>query len=220
MKSAIVPVKDLSRAKERLSPVLSQGDRTRIAYIMLEDVLTALRGSKLLTNLFVVTVDELAMELARSLGIEVIREAKQESESGSIDYSSNVCRELGAECVLVIPGDVPLITPDDVDYILEREKPYPSAILVPARDWLGTNAILRRPPDVFPSRFGYDSFRKHIDEAKKIGIEFDIYHMPRIALDIDEPKDLTLFLSQKSDTKTYIEIGEMGKVRQTRSSIT
>jgi len=219
MKIAIVPVKDLSRAKERLSPVLSQSDRTRIAYIMLEDVLTALRGSKLLTKLFVVTVDELAMELAGSLGIEAIRETKQESESSSIDHSSNVCKELGAECVLVIPGDVPLITPEDVDYILEREKPYPSAILVPARDWLGTNAILRRPPDVFPSRFGYDSFRKHIDEAKKIGIEFDIFHMPRIALDIDEPKDLTLFLSQKNGTKTYIEIGKMGKVRQAYKSV-
>jgi 2-phospho-L-lactate guanylyltransferase len=219
MRIAIVPVKDLSLAKERLSPVLSQTDRTRIAYLMLGDVLTALRGSKLLTKLFVVTLDGLARELARSFGVDVIRETKQESESSSIDYSSNVCKEIGAESVLVIPGDVPLITPEDVDYILERERPCPSAILVPARDWLGTNAILRRPPDVFPSRFGYDSFKKHIDEAKKRGIEFDIYHMPRIALDIDEPKDLTLFSSQKSDTKTYIEIGKMGRVRQAYKSV-
>ncbi len=220
MRIAIVPVKDLSRAKERLSPVLSQSDRTKLAYTMLDDVLTALRGSKLLTKLFVVTSDGLATELARSLDIEVIREAKQESESISIDFSSNVCKDLGAGSVFVIPGDVPLIRPEDVDYILEREKPHPSAILVPARDGLGTNAILRRPPDAFPSRFGYDSFNKHIEEAKKRGIEFDIYHMPRIALDIDEPKDLTLFLSQKSDTKTYIELGKMKYEPKARTSIT
>jgi 2-phospho-L-lactate/phosphoenolpyruvate guanylyltransferase len=214
MRIAIVPVKDMSRAKERLSPVLSQSDRTKLANIMLEDVLTAVKGSKLLTKLFVVTSDGLAIDLASSLDIEFIREAKQESESSSIDYSSNVCKDLGAGSVLVIPGDVPLIRPEDVDYILEREKPRPSAILVPARDGLGTNAILRRPPDAFPSRFGYDSFNKHIEEAKKRGIEFDIYHLPRIALDIDEPKDLTLFLSQKSDTKTYIELGKIGNVEQ------
>jgi 2-phospho-L-lactate guanylyltransferase len=220
MRIAIVPVKDLSRAKERLSPVLSQSDRTRLANIMLEDVLTAVKGSKLLTKLFVVTSDVLAIDLASSLDIEVIREAKQESESSSIDYSSKVCKELGAGSVLVIPGDVPLIRPGDIDYILEREKPHPSAILVPARDGLGTNAILRRPPDAFPSKFGYDSFNKHIEEAKKRGIEFDIYHLPRIALDIDEPKDLTLFLSQKSDTKTYIELGKMKYEPKARTSIT
>lgn len=214
MRIGIVPVKDLSRAKERLSPVLSQSDRTRLAYLMLEDVLSALKGSKLLTKLFMVTSDGLATKLAASLDIEVIKEAKQESESSSIDYSSKVCMGLGAESVLVIPGDVPLIRPEDVDYILEREKPYASAILVPARDGLGTNAILRRPPDAFPSRFGYDSFKKHIAEAKSRGIQFDIYHMPRIALDIDEPKDLTLFLAQKSDTKTHVELAKIGNVEQ------
>lgn len=220
MRIAIVPVKDLSRAKERLSPVLSQSDRTNLAYLMLEDVLAALKGSKLLTKIFMVTSDGLATELASSLGIEVIKEAKQESESSSIDHSSKVCKGLGASSVLVIPGDVPLIRPEDVDYILEREKPYPSAILVPARDWLGTNAMLKRPADAFPSRFGYDSFNKHIAEAKKRGIQFDIYHIPRIALDIDEPKDLTLFLAQKSDTKTYIELARMGYEQQARRSTT
>ena len=220
MRIAIVPVKDLSRAKERLSPVLSQSDRTKLANIMLEDVLTAVKGSKLLTKLFVVTSDGLAIDLASSLDIEVIKEAKQESESSSIDYSSNVCKDLGAGSVLVIPGDVPLIRPEDVDYILEREKPRPSAILVPARDGLGTNAILRRPPDAFPSRFGYDSFNKHIEEAKKRGIEFDIYHLPRIALDIDEPKDLNLFLAEKSDTRTYDELRRMKHIQQPQRSIT
>lgn len=214
MRIAIVPVKDLSRAKERLSPVLSQSDRTNLAYLMLEDVLAALKGSRLLTKLFMVTSDGPATELAASLDVEVIKEAKQESESSSIDYSSKICKELGADSVLVVPGDVPLIRPEDVDYILERERPYSSAILVPARDGLGTNAILRRPPDAFPSRFGYDSFNKHVAEAKKRGIQFDVYHMPRIALDIDEPKDLSLFLAQKSDTKTYVELAKIGKVEQ------
>lgn len=220
MRIAIVPVKDLSRAKERLSDLLSQADRTKLAFAMLEDVLAALKGSKLLTRIFMVTSDGLAAQLAERLDVEVIREVTQESESASIDHASNVCKALGARSTLVIPGDVPLITPEDIDHILEREKPYPSAILVPASDGLGTNAILRRPPDAFPSRFGDDSFNKHVNEAKKSGIEFDSFYMPRIGLDIDEPKDLKLFLSEKSNTKTYSELSKMKYLRQARRSIT
>ncbi len=213
MRFALVPVKDLSKAKERLSPILSQSERTDLAYAMLEDVLIALRGSRLLDRILVVTLDENAIKLAEGLDIEVIKETKQNGESESVDRASIICKEMGAESVLVIPGDAPLITPGDVDFILEKEKPYHSIILVPARDELGTNAILRKPPDVIPSRFGYDSFKKHIEEARKRNIPYEIYKLPRIALDIDEPEDLSLFASQKSETITYRELLRIGYIK-------
>ncbi|MGH7802108.1 MAG: 2-phospho-L-lactate guanylyltransferase [Thermodesulfobacteriota bacterium] len=213
MRFALVPVKDLSKAKERLSPLLSQSERTDLAFAMLEDVLIALRGSKLLDRILVVTLDENAIKLAVSLDIEVIKETKQNGESESVDWASIICKEMGAESVLVIPGDAPLITPEDVDFILEKEKPYHSVILVPARDELGTNAILRKPPDVIPSRFGYDSFKKHIEGARKRNIPYEIYKLPRVALDIDEPEDLSLFASQKSPTKTYSELLRIGYIK-------
>ncbi len=213
MRFALVPVKDLSKAKERLSPILSQSERTDLAYAMLEDVLIALRGSRLLDRILVVTLDENAIKLAESLDIEVIKETKQNGESESVDWASIICKEMGAESVLVIPGDAPLITAEDVDFILEKEKPLHSVILVPARDELGTNAILRKPPDVIPSRFGYDSFKKHIEEARKRNIPYEIHKLPRAALDIDEPEDLSLFASQKSPTKTYRELEKIGYVK-------
>ncbi|MGH7908589.1 MAG: 2-phospho-L-lactate guanylyltransferase [Thermodesulfobacteriota bacterium] len=213
MRFALVPVKDLSKAKERLSPILSQSERTDLAYAMLEDVLIALRGSKLLDRILVVTLDENAIKLAESLDIEVIKETKQNGESESVDRASIICKEMGAESVLVIPGDAPLITPEDVDFILEKEKPLHSVILVPARDELGTNAILRKPPDVIPSRFGYDSFKKHIEEARERNIPYEIHKLPRVALDIDEPEDLSLFASQKSPSKTYRELERIGYIK-------
>ena len=210
MRFALVPIKDLSKAKERLYPILSQSERTDLAYAMLEDVLIALRGSRLLDRILVVTLDENAVKLAESLDIEVIKETKQNGESESVDWASIICKEMGAESVLVIPGDAPLITPEDVDFILEKEKPYHSVILVPARDELGTNAILRKPPDVIPSRFGYDSFKKHIEEARRRNIPYEIHKLPRVALDLDEPEDLSLFASQKSETTTYRKLIRIG----------
>ncbi len=203
MKFAIVPVKDLSRAKERLSSLLPQEVRTALAYAMLEDVLTAVSGSKLLDRKFVITMDKNAIKIAERLGIEIIEETEQKGESDSVDHASRICKDMGAESVLVIPGDAPLITTEDIDFILKKEQDPPSAVLVPARDLMGTNAILRKPPDAFPSRFGHDSFRKHIDEADRRNVRIETYENARIALDIDHPDDLREFASQKSDTRTY-----------------
>ncbi len=213
MKFALIPVKDLSRAKERLSSILSQPERTALAYAMLEDVLRAMKGSSFLDRIFVVTLDENAIELAKSMDVEIIREIKQEGESASVDYASKICKNMGAQSVLVIPGDAPLITYEDVDFILEKEKPYTSVILVPARDEMGTNAILRKPPDVIPSRFGYDSFKKHINELRKKNIPYEVYNLPRIALDIDEPTDLVLFSSIRSYTRAYEELIKIGYIK-------
>lgn len=217
MRFALVPIKDPSKAKERLSSILPQRDRTALAYAMIEDVLTALKGSKLLDRLFVATSDEAAGELALSLGAEVIKEKKQEGESRSVDSASLLCKDMGAKSVLVIPGDAPLVSSRDVDFILEKEKPYPSVILVPSRDEMGTNAILRTPPDAIPSRFGYDSFTKHISEAKERSLPYEIYKIPGVALDIDEPDDLALFISSESHTKTYGELIRIGFIQRKSS---
>jgi len=214
MKFVIVPVKDLSKAKERLSSLLPQHERTALAYAMLEDVLSALKESKLADRKFIVTLDAKAIKMASAMGIEIIEETEQNGESASVDYASQISIDMGATSMLVIPGDAPLITSDDIDFILEREKDTPSIIFVPARDELGTNAILRNPPDAIPSMFGHDSYRKHMNEADKNNIPYDSYDNHRIGLDIDSPEDLKEFVSQKNDTKTYFELERLNIIEK------
>jgi 2-phospho-L-lactate guanylyltransferase len=218
MKFVIVPVKDLSKAKERLSSLLPQHQRTAIAYAMLEDVLTALKGSKLADRKFIVTLDSKAIEIAEGLGIEVMYETEQNGESASVDYASQIAKEMGATSVLVIPGDAPLITTDDIDFVLEREKGTPSIIFVPARDKLGTNAILRKPPDAIPSMFGHDSYKKHMAESENNNIPYESYDNPRIGLDIDRPEDLLELVSKRSDTKTYCELERLNIIEKIREA--
>ncbi len=212
MTFGIVPVKDLSKAKERLSSVLPQKHRTTLAYAMLEDVLTALKSSKLLDRIFIVTLDSHAIEIAKSMEIGIILETEQNGESSSVDFAAEKCKEMGADSILVIPGDTPLIRSEDIDFILEKEAKLssPVVIMVPARDEMGTNAILRKPPDIIASRFGQDSYKKHINEANIKNIPYKAFKNPRIALDIDQPEDLEEFVSQKSDTKTYKELINLG----------
>ena len=75
--------------------------------------------------------------------------------------------------------------------------------MVPSRNGMGTNALLRNPPDVFPSRFGHDSFAAHIREAMTAGARLRIIANPRIALDLDDPDDIDRFLAQPAAGETY-----------------
>jgi 2-phospho-L-lactate/phosphoenolpyruvate guanylyltransferase len=54
-----------------------------------------------------------------------------------------------------------------------------------------------------PLRFGDNSFFPHLDAAKAHGIEPEVVHLPRIALDIDTPEDLALFVRTPSQTRAY-----------------
>lgn len=218
MKFVIVPVKDLSKAKDRLSSLLPQEQRTDLAYAMLEDVLSALKGSKLADRKLIVTLDTKAIEIANALGIEVILENEQNGESASVDYASQIAKDMGATSVLIIPGDAPLITSDDIDFVLKKEKDEPSIVFVPARDEYGTNAILRKPPDAIPSMFGDDSFNKHKRLAEIENIPYESYENSRIGLDIDRPEDLLELLSHKCDIKTFRELQRLNIVEKLRES--
>jgi 2-phospho-L-lactate guanylyltransferase (CobY/MobA/RfbA family) len=55
---------------------------------------------------------------------------------------------------------------------------------------VGTNALLRTPPDAIPVRFGPNSFSLHLQEAREKKIPYEVYHLPGVAFDIDTPEDL------------------------------
>ena len=214
MNFVLIPVKNLKFANERLASVLSQEQRTALAYAMLEDVFDSVAKTSLADKVAVVTLDKKAMLMADRYGFVIIDEKVQESESSSVDYALGVCKDLGAESVLVIPGDAPLITAGDIDFLLEKVKDHPHVILVPAGDKLGTNAILRKPPDVLQSMFGHDSFRKHMEQADDKNVPYEIYEVENIALDIDEPRDIEVLKKHGQHTLAYRELVRQGFIKE------
>lgn len=218
MNFVIVPVKQLSSAKERLAFLLSPIERRSLALAMLEDVVTVLCSSRKLDGVVVISNDPIVWEMAKNLGALVIEELLQEGENVSVEQATKICMNWGASSVLVVPSDIPLITLADVDFLIEKSKNddqenhsyTPRVILVPSLDHKGTNALLRRPPDIIPTHFGYNSFQAHIAEAEKQQIPYKIWILPRIALDIDSPEDLRLFLSTENQTQAYQELIRMG----------
>ena len=210
MKVVLLPVKDLPNAKQRLAPVLSADERRLLTRTMLRDVGSALSACRLADRIVVVGRDPWILQFASERKWDVIAEAEQTSESESVDRASLLLRQQGASLVLRLPGDIPLVRAADIDSLLDIPLGLRSALLVPSRDGTGTNALLRVPPDIFPSRFGRNSFQLHHDEAHRAGATLDIVHNPRISLDLDELSDLVLFLERGQETETFRVIQQMG----------
>jgi 2-phospho-L-lactate guanylyltransferase len=188
---------------------MTQEERTRLAWAMLENIFSAATGAGNVDRIVVVTLYPAAIELAEKYGMEVIIETAQISESASVDFGSREAMKRGAESVLRLPIDLPLITSADIEAILDHDRPAPSTVIVPSRDGTGTNAILRRPPDLFPSHFGPHSLTKHIKEAEQVQARCEIVNLPRIALDIDDPADVTALMDQGAGTPIYQLLAEM-----------
>src|SRR5215470_11425657 len=203
MRALLLPIKDLRNAKQRLAGVLSPELRFGLAQAMLADTMRAVRGIRCADKVFVVTNYEPAAEVARQNGWQLIREDEQTSESASVDVASLVCQERGVTSLLRLPLDLPLVRSADIDALLQTPCATPGMIIVPSRDGTGTNALLRTPPTLFPSRFGTGSFAKHTAEARRLNAHIVMHRNPLLEMDVDDESDLRMVLGQDlSGTET------------------
>ena len=201
---AVVPIKDTSDAKRRLATVLCAARRQQLALAMFEDVLATLTGVRELAGIVAVTVDPAAAAIAARYGARVSNAGAREGHTGAVAAAA---RELAAEAMLTLPGDIPLVEADDIRQLIDVHRHATGRgarafTIVPAWDERGSNAILCSPAAAVPLRFGADSFLPHLAAARRCAIEPTVARMPRIALDIDTPDDLALFLATPSPTRT------------------
>jgi 2-phospho-L-lactate guanylyltransferase len=198
---AVVPVKGGAGAKQRLGDAVAPDLRRRLALAMAEDVLAALAAAPGLRGIMVVTADAAARALAERYGTQVLTEGAEAGQTGAVAAAARTLAREGRGAMLTIPGDVPLITPEEVARILAAHDRVPDFVIAPAHDERGSNAILCAPPEAVPLTFGNDSFRPHLAAARRAGLEPKILHLPGIGLDIDNPADLAAFLKIPSRTR-------------------
>jgi 2-phospho-L-lactate/phosphoenolpyruvate guanylyltransferase len=194
MRALLLPVKDLRNAKQRLVGILSPEERFALAHAMLADTVRAIGGVQRADKIFVVTNYEPAMQAARENGWRILGEARQISESVSVDDASHRIESQGFSSVLRIPLDLPLIQSRDIDELLAIDCSAPAMVIVPSRDGTGTNAILRTPPTLFPSHFGSGSFAKHCAEADTARAHTHRRRNAHLEIDVDDESDLHALL--------------------------
>ncbi len=204
----LIPVKNLTNAKQRLADVLDQRVRTELAHAMLIDVLQAVSkyGRE---EVSLVTNDPFALEQAANCGFSVIPDMANTSETDAIEMATRLCISRGLPRTLVIPGDIPLLEAEDLTTIFDHASASGS-VLVPSADKRGTNAVLRAPAALFRLRFGDDSFQPHLQSAIATDTSCVVLSLPRIALDIDNADDLRSLAACPGDKRAQVLARKLG----------
>lgn len=187
---AIVPVKPLRRGKSRLAEVLTQEERKDLNCNLLAHTVDTLAAIPDIEHVLVVSRDPEALALAREHGARTVQENGASGLNIALAKATIVAKNYTTRGVLIVPADLPLITPEDVHAILERVKDPPVVVVAPDQRREGTNALLICPVGLIDYNFGPKSFERHCELAVQAGARLEICELPSLALDVDLPEDL------------------------------
>jgi 2-phospho-L-lactate guanylyltransferase len=214
---AIVPVKDLPQAKSRLHPALAPDQRQNLVRDMLTRVIRTLRACRIapcsagsatpcaeavawavnapqatLHEIWVVSRDPDVLDLAAHLGARPLNETGYTLNT-ALEQARSAARAAGADAVLVIPADVPLVSCADITALAGALADGADLVIAPDDAEQGTNALGVWLSTDFRFRFGANSFRLHCADAAWNELIVTVHRSPTLALDVDTPTNLARY---------------------------
>ena len=123
---------------------------------------------------------------------------------------ADALRDAGATELCTVLSDIPMVTARDIDEVFAALKPGRGAVLVPSRDFTGTNIIARSPAGVIPTLFGRMSLVKHLDECRRANVPCEIIRQTGPALDLDLLADLIEFVRSAGPSNTLNQLARLG----------
>lgn len=159
---------------------------------MLEDVLRAVRATRLRWRVVVATDSRAIARLARSRGAGALL-LRARGARATATAALRAAQDAGCRQVLVLPADLPLARAADLRRVIAAGE-RADVVAVPDRRRSGTNSLLLRPPLAIAPRFGRDSFASHLAAARARGLRARSLAPTTLRLDVDTPEDLALLL--------------------------
>ena len=180
---ALVPVRDPGRGKTRLSSVLGRDARAALTGAMLADVVAALHGAGL-DRIVVLAGGPAASSAATALGVDVLLDPPGDQGLNAALMAAS--RRIRASSSIVVPADLPLLTPDDVTQLAATA----GEVVVAATQDGGTGGLLRRPAWVIDPIYGGRSAARHLLAARQAGYSAERADIAGFAIDVDDADDL------------------------------
>jgi 2-phospho-L-lactate guanylyltransferase len=215
---AVVPVKALHLAKQRLGRAYAPGLRCALARAMLEDVLDTLNRVSGIAGIAVVTADREVARIAGERKAAVFAEEIAGDLNAAILGAARRLARDGRAGMLVLASDLPAITVQEVESLLALHRRNGGLTIVPDRDGRGTNAMLMTPPGAMATAFGEDSFARHLRSARAAGITARALPLSGMGLDLDHPEDVAEFARKPSSTRTWRYLAACGLTRSRQSA--
>jgi 2-phospho-L-lactate/phosphoenolpyruvate guanylyltransferase len=203
----VVPVKSPKRAKQRLEPVMSEAERTRLAVMMARDVFQVVAP---LTDVgrFVVSDDPDVLEDAKRFGLEPVEDRAHQGQSAAVGQGFGLAWERGFTAGLTIPGDVPGVTTAELRAFSEY-RPEIEVLLAPDRGRVGTNGLRLVPPHAISLAFGEDSLNLHRAAAARANRSFAVIAVEGLGYDLDTPDDVVAFIRLGRENATLELLREL-----------
>lgn len=116
--AAVLPIKQLADAKQRLAGLLQPEERSQLFTCMVEDVLTAVESCPLIDRILVVTNDAAVADMASAYSAETMPEPSPPGLSAAVAAAGRALAAEAVHTLLFLPGDLPLVTPDEIEVAL------------------------------------------------------------------------------------------------------
>lgn len=181
---ALVPVKRRTDCKSRLAGRLGAEARLSLVRFMLEHVLESLAAAPSIGRIAVVSPerDSVPPEIA------VLGDAGRGLNQALNDAQRELLAQ-GASELVVLPGDLPLVTAEDIEALVRQGRQTGFALATDVAG-TGTNALYLRPAAGFRFRFGPGSCRRHVAEAIRLGLRPGFVRARGLEFDVDATDDL------------------------------
>ncbi|MCJ7514039.1 MAG: 2-phospho-L-lactate guanylyltransferase [Anaerolineales bacterium] len=189
---AVVPVKPLRRSKSRLSHALGVEERQALSKSLLTHTLDCLAQAEAVDRIAVVSGDPAVRAMACNWETVFVEDPPQGGLNQALNHARQAALRGGAAQVLVLPADLPRLTPEAINQLTGLVDGPPCVVIAPDRHGSGTNALLLAPPALIEYAFGPLSFFRHLQLAEAAGVQPRVCQLPALALDLDLPEDLRL----------------------------
>ncbi len=191
----VVPVKDARRGKSRLAGVLDDDARAALVRSMALDTLTAVRATRSVAGVVLVTPDAELVGAAAGLKVVVVDEPAAGAPAGvepgldaAVLAGAAHARTLAPDApVAVVLGDLPRLGPADLEAALALAARHERAH-VPDAEGAGTTLLSAAPGCELRPRFGAGSSGRHTEEGH---VRLDVPIASTLRHDVDEETDLS-----------------------------
>ncbi|MGW2029856.1 2-phospho-L-lactate guanylyltransferase [Streptomyces sp. NPDC001356] len=188
----VIPLKPLARAKSRLADTADDGVRPGLALAFAQDTVAAAVACPAVSDVAVVTDDELAGRELAALGARIVPDTPGSGLNAALAHGAAVVRAVrpGA-AVAALNADLPALRPAELSRVLAAASQFPRAFLADAAA-LGTTLLAAAGDRELRPAFGIDSRARHRASG---AVELALTGVDSVRQDVDTAADLRAALA-------------------------
>ena len=196
---AVLPVKRYSIGKSRLRDLFSVTELVELNQQLFESTFTKMQHSTGIDKILVVSREDHALQWSYDHGGVALLENDPSTLNSAITQAQNHICNHGGGRIMVLPSDLPLVTPNDLESLIGLADGKRKLVIVPDHFQSGTNALVMSEPHLIEPCFGTGSFRKHTRQALEKNAELVVYLNENIQWDLDTSLELYRIINMQPE---------------------